>query len=42
MINGRAMVDEQGAMILAEEVTFDSISNEDTANLVIKEWGVLL
>jgi len=42
MINGRAMVDEQGAMILAEEVIFDSISNEDTANLVIKEWGVLL
>jgi replication factor A1 len=42
MINGRSLVDVQGAMILAEEVTFDTTSNEDAANLVMQEWGVLL
>ena len=42
MIHGRSLVDTQGAMILAEEVTFDNTSNEDAANLVMKEWGVLL
>jgi|TARA_B110000438_G_scaffold102614_2_gene101512 replication factor A1 len=42
VINGRSLVDEQGAMILAEDVNFDSVSNEDTANIVVKEWGVLL
>ena len=41
-IHGRSLVDSQGAMILAEEVTFDNTSNEDAANLVMQEWGVLL
>ena len=42
IIHGRSLVDTQGAMILAEEVTFDNTSNEDAANLVMQEWGVLL
>ena len=42
VIHGRSLVDTQGAMILAEEVTFDNTSNEDAANLVMQEWGVLL
>ena len=41
-INGRSLVDSQGAMILAEEVIFDSISNESAAKLVMEEWGVIL
>lgn len=42
IIHGRSLVDTQGAMVLAEEVTFDNTSNEDAANLVMQEWGVLL
>ncbi|MBT7321676.1 MAG: hypothetical protein HN852_03315, partial [Euryarchaeota archaeon] len=41
-IHGRSLVDAQGAMILAEGVTFDDTSNETAANLVMEEWGVLL
>ena len=42
VINGRSLVDNQGAMILAENVELDSVNNEDAANLVIDQWGVLL
>ena len=42
IINGRSLVDNQGAMILAENVDLDPVKNEDAANLVIEQWGVLL
>ena len=42
VINGRSLVDNQGAMILAESVDLDTVKNEDAANLVIEQWGVLL
>ena len=42
VIDGRSLVDNQGAMILAENIGLDTSSNEDAANLVIEEWGVLL
>ena len=42
VINGRSLVDNQGAMILAENVDLDPVKNEDAANLVIEQWGVLL
>jgi hypothetical protein len=42
IINGRALVDEQGAMIMAEEMTFDSTSVEDAAKSVMENWGVVL
>ena len=42
VINGRALVDEQGAMIMAEEMTFDSTSVEDAAKSVMGNWGVVL
>ena len=42
VINGRSLVDNQGAMILAENVELDSVNNEDAANLVIDQWGVML
>jgi hypothetical protein len=29
-------------MILAENIGLDTSTNEDAANLVIEEWGVLL
>ena len=42
VINGRSLVDNQGAMILAENVELGSVNNEDAAKLVIDQWGVLL
>ena len=42
VIDGRSLVDNQGAMILAENIGLDTSTNEDAANLVIEEWGVLL
>ncbi len=42
VIDGRSLVDNQGAMILAENIVLDTSTNEDAANLVIEEWGVLL
>ena len=42
VINGRSLVDNQGAMILAENIDLDTSTNEDAANLVMEQWGVLL
>ena len=42
VINGRALVDEQGAMIMAEDMTFDSTSAEDAAKSVMEKWGVVM
>ena len=42
VIKGRSLVDNQGAMILAENVDLDTLKNENAANLVIEQWGVLL
>jgi hypothetical protein len=42
VINGRSLVDNQGAMILAENIHLDTSTNEDAANLVMEQWGVLL
>ena len=42
VIDGRSLVDNQGAMILAENIGLDTSTIEAAANLVIEEWGVLL
>ena len=42
MIKGRSLVDNQGAMLLAENIDYESVKNEEAANLVIEQWGVLL
>ena len=41
-IKGRSLVDNQGAMLLAENIDYESVKNEEAANLVIEQWGVLL
>ncbi|DAC36295.1 MAG TPA: hypothetical protein D7H79_01185 [Candidatus Poseidoniales archaeon] len=42
VIHGRAMIDDQGAMIMAESADFDTQTAEQAANEVIKKWGVIL
>ncbi|MBR84741.1 MAG: hypothetical protein CMA85_02205 [Euryarchaeota archaeon] len=42
IIKGRSIVDEQGAMLLADEVEYDTTSAHDAANEVIQRWGVIL
>ena len=41
-VKGRSIVDEQGAMLLADEVEYDTTSAHDAANEVIQRWGVIL
>ncbi len=42
IVKGRSIVDEQGAMLLADEVEYDITSAHDAANEVIQRWGVIL
>jgi hypothetical protein len=41
-IRGRSIVDEQGAMLLADEVEQNQTSPADAANQVMQRWGVVL
>ena len=41
-IQGRALIDEQGTMILAEKMDISTNSVPDDANNVIEKWGVIL
>ena len=42
IVKGRSIVDEQGTMLLADEVEYDVTSAHDAANEVIQRWGVIL
>ena len=42
IVKGRSIVDEQGTMLLADEVEYDATSAHDAANEVIQRWGVIL
>ena len=42
IVKGRSIVDEQGAMLLADDVEYDATSAHDAANEVIQHWGVIL
>jgi len=42
VVHGRAMIDDQGAMIMAESADFDTRTAEQFANEVIAKWGVIL
>ena len=41
-INGRAMVDGQGAILMADSVDVDTRTPEEAANEVMTRWGVVL
>ena len=41
-INGRAMVDTQGAILMADSVDIDIRTPEEAANEVMTRWGVVL
>ena len=41
-INGRAMVDVQGAILMADSVEMDTRTPEEAANDVMARWGVVL
>jgi hypothetical protein len=41
-IKGRSIVDDQGAMLLADEAEQDQTSPADAANQVMQRWGVVL
>ena len=41
-VNGLALIDDQGAMILAESATKGELSPSDAANQVMEKWGVTL
>ncbi len=41
-INGRAMVDSQGAILMADSVDIDTRTPEEAANEVMTRWGVVL
>ena len=41
-INGRAMVDTQGAILMADSVEVDTRTPEEAANEVMARWGVVL
>jgi len=41
-INGRAMVDTQGAILMADSVDIDTRTPEEAANEVMTRWGVVL
>jgi hypothetical protein len=41
-IKGRAIVDDQGAMLLVDEAEHDQASPADAANQVMQRWGVVL
>ncbi|MDG1533470.1 MAG: hypothetical protein P8Q35_03380 [Candidatus Thalassarchaeaceae archaeon] len=42
VVHGRAMIDVQGAMVMAESAGFDEQTAEQAANDVIAKWGVIL
>ena len=42
VVHGRAMIDGQGAMVMAESAGFDEQTAEQAANQVIAKWGVIL
>ena len=41
-VNGRAMVDTQGAILMADSVEVDTRTPEEAANEVMARWGVVL
>tara|TARA_B100000676_G_scaffold225511_1_gene223149 strand:- start:175 stop:468 length:294 start_codon:yes stop_codon:yes gene_type:complete len=41
-VNGLALIDDQGAMLLADSVQDDSISSSVAAENVIERWGVTM
>ena len=41
-VSGRAMVDTQGAILMADSVEVDSRTPEEAANEVMARWGVVL
>ena len=41
-IKGRSIVDDQGAMLLADEAEQDQTPSADAANQVMQRWGVVL
>ena len=41
-IRGRALVDNQGTMILAEKMTISDYDKSKEANRVMEKWGVVL
>jgi hypothetical protein len=41
-VNGLALIDDQGAMVLADSATLDQTPASDAANLVMQKWEVAL
>ena len=41
-VKGRSIIDDQGAMVLADEVELDQTASTDAANEVMQRWGVIL
>ena len=41
-VRGRSIIDDQGAMLLADEVEQDETTSADAANEVMQRWGVVL
>ena len=41
-VRGRSIIDDQGAMLLADEVEQDETTSVDAANEVMQRWGVVL
>ena len=41
-INGRAMVDAQGAILMADSIEVDTLTPEEAANDAMSRWGVVL
>ena len=41
-VRGRSIIDDQGAMLLADEVEPDETTSADAANEVMQRWGVVL
>ena len=42
IVEGRAIVDQQGAMIMAESAKMDDKNAKDAANEIVSKWGVML
>tara|TARA_Y100001968_G_scaffold295889_1_gene303636 strand:- start:902 stop:1156 length:255 start_codon:yes stop_codon:yes gene_type:complete len=41
-VRGRTIVDEQGAMILADSAIIETVSPDNSAKEVMEKWGVTL
>jgi hypothetical protein len=41
-VNGLALIDDQGAMLLADSVQDDGMSASTAADMAIERWGVVM